>query len=50
MTKMSTEAKQKLAEFNAAQSDWYGVCRKCGASLRGTIKELKAHKCQEAKK
>ncbi len=43
--KMSAEAKEKLARFNAQQKDWYGTCRRCGAKLRGSMKELQEHRC-----
>lgn len=35
----------KLAAFNAQQTDWYGVCQKCGKHLTGTMQELKDHIC-----
>ncbi len=44
--KMSQEAKEKLAKFNAEQNDWYAVCKRCGLKLRGTIKQLIEHKCE----
>lgn len=46
MPQMSPEAKEKLARFNEAQTDWYGVCQKCHLKLMGSLKELKAHKCE----
>ena len=34
-------AREQLTQFNEAQSDWYGVCKRCGASRRGTLAELR---------
>jgi hypothetical protein len=43
---MSEATKEKLAKQNAQFNDWYGVCRKCGQSLTGSLEELrKGHSC-----
>lgn len=42
---MSNEASKRLQEFNEAQHDWRGRCRKCGQELKGTLRELKGHTC-----
>lgn len=34
-----------LKAWNEQQSDWWGVCRKCGAHLTGTPKQLRGHVC-----
>lgn len=34
-----------VKKFNNAQTDWYGVCQKCGAYLEGTLAQLREHKC-----
>jgi hypothetical protein len=31
--------------WSLEQADWEGTCSKCGARLKGTIKDLKAHTC-----
>jgi len=45
MSEMSEEAKIKLEAFNEQQTDWYGTCPKCGASVRGSLKDIREHKC-----
>lgn len=42
MTKEETEA---LHEVWDAQPDWFAVCRKCGEKLKGSPKDLRAHRC-----
>lgn len=41
----SPEHRERLAEFYAKQNDWRGRCRKCGATLEGTLKEMREHVC-----
>ena len=43
---MSMAGRARLTAFNAEQDDWHGVCRHCGTSLTGTIKEL-SRPCSE---
>lgn len=28
------------------QSDWWGICRKCGKKITGTPADIAAHKCE----
>lgn len=42
---MSEPAKVKLEAFNEEQTDWYGTCRKCGGAIRGSLKDIREHKC-----
>lgn len=37
------ESKAKLDKFNEAQTDWYTTCRVCGASLRGSLEDMRKH-------
>lgn len=38
---MSAQAAERLAAYNAQQSDWYSVCRVCKVPRTGTPVELK---------
>lgn len=42
------EARVRLNEFNAKQTDWYATCRVCGARLEGSIAQIKEHKHEPA--
>lgn len=42
---MSEQARKKLNEFNEAQADWFTQCPVCHAELKGTLAELRGHKC-----
>ena len=35
-------------EYLERQSDWSGDCQRCGAKLRGTLAQIRAHVCPEA--
>lgn len=35
------DLKVKLEQFN----DWTATCRKCGATLTGTLADMKGHTC-----
>lgn len=48
MKTMSEPVRAALNAENEKFTDWAASCRLCGAALRGTIKELKEHKCGEA--
>jgi hypothetical protein len=41
----SEEHRAALADFYARQADWKGTCRKCGAKLEGTLREIREHVC-----
>ena len=42
----SPEHRERLAEFNAKQTDWKARCRKCGKWVEGTLADiLKGHEC-----
>lgn len=41
------KARQRLAEAAKTQADWWGLCRKCGTRIEGTIASLKEHTCGE---
>ena len=36
------EALAQMRLFDGQQNDWYGKCRHCGASRRGSLDEMKA--------
>ena len=42
---MSPQRKEKLASTFEAQDDWMAFCRQCGKQLKGTLQQLKDHKC-----
>lgn len=39
----SDAALERIQEANEEASDWSGTCRVCGASLTGTLAELRSH-------
>lgn len=43
----SPEARERIAAAEA-EALWRARCPKCGSQLRGSMAELKAHRCQEA--
>lgn len=46
--KGGTEAgKDALKKANSAFADWYGICRRCGEELSGTVKQIMGHRCGE---
>lgn len=45
MRGMSPEGRAHLNEHNRQRTDWVGTCRKCGARLHGSIKDLEEHRC-----
>lgn len=44
---MSLDAKARLKAFNESRSDWWGVCKECGAQVSGTLEVLRQHRCGE---
>lgn len=42
---MTKEAKERLEDFNAEMSDWYGTCPRCGAYWQGRLLGALAHVC-----
>lgn len=42
---MQEDHAKRLAEFNAKQTDWFTTCPLCKRDLRGSIAQLKEHKC-----
>jgi len=43
-TGMESAKRQEVGAYLAGQSDWWGLCRRCGARVQGTPKELLAHR------
>lgn len=39
------ENRKALEKANAEAADWRATCKKCGAALRGSLTQLRAHKC-----
>lgn len=44
---MSPEARARLDAHNAAQDDWRGQCQRCLRMLKGTLDQIRAHRCGE---
>jgi hypothetical protein len=44
MKTMSAAALAALKEFNET-AIWHSKCRKCGEAVKGTLAQLKEHKC-----
>lgn len=46
MTEAEAEKqKETLEQVNNEANDWRVMCKKCGAKLKGTFAQLRAHKC-----
>lgn len=42
---MSEGAKERLDAENRRRTDWWGLCRRCGKRVEGTLDQLRAHTC-----
>jgi hypothetical protein len=47
MKPMSDKARAALNAKNEEFTDWRGKCRRCGAELTGSLKQLREHSCGE---
>ena len=46
MTEEEAKAQEKaIQKANDEASDWRATCKKCRAQLKGSLAELRAHKC-----
>lgn len=43
MKPMSEKAKLDLAKFNAKQTDWWAVCKRCGKTIVGSLADIQKH-------
>jgi len=41
----SPEARARMEQANAEASDWRTVCRRCKEPLKGSLAQLKEHRC-----
>lgn len=44
-TAARAKAAERLAVAAETQADWWGICRRCGEKLEGSLAALKEHSC-----
>lgn len=48
MKEMSKDRQKELTSELEVANDWEGQCRHCGKVLKGTLKELREHVCDQS--
>ena len=44
---MGEDVQERLTMANEAATDWRGTCRKCGETLKGSLADMRGHKCDD---